>query len=239
MSLGCDGSASTPVRILAASSLTEALDEARKASGAGATKVSYAGSQALRTQIAHGAPADLFITAHRQHLEALGDRVQRRGVLGTTELVLVTPIENPAGLERFEDLPQASRIVLGAKDAPIGTYTEGLLLLADKAQPGFRQKVLDRVRSRESNVRLVRSKVTLGAGDAAVVYRTETIGRDDVHVVEIPKTLQPTIRYHWAVLKQPRNDAAELALDATLQHLLGETAASVWARHGVHRPPAP
>ena len=74
--------------IFAASSLQEAFhalaDRFTKASGT-AVRLSFAGSQELRTQLEEGAQADLFASADRRHAEAL----QHAGIVLSAEIVRV------------------------------------------------------------------------------------------------------------------------------------------------------
>ncbi len=110
--------------------------------------------------------------------------------------VLVVPRDNPAGLRTFADLSRARRIVLGAKEVPIGAYSERILATAH-------MDVSARVVSRELNVRQVLAKVALGEADAAIVYRTDAID-SDVQVIAIPPELNVTADYPIAPLERSR-----------------------------------
>ena len=168
------------LQVFAASSLADAFREMEAAFEAAHpgtdVELVFAGSQVLRLQIEHGARADIFASADRRHIESL----ERAGLVAEyaefagNELVVIVPPDNPAGIESFNDLPRARRLVIGTENVPVGGYTRAALRRATAhSGPGFETAVLDRVVSEESNVRLVRAKVELGVADAAIVYRTD------------------------------------------------------------------
>lgn len=201
--------------VFTASSLREAFAElgARFEREHPGTKVTFAlaGSQELRTQIEHGAPADVFASADWTHMRAL----VAAGLAGAprtfarNEPVLVVPRDNPAGLRSLGDLPRAKRIVLGAPEVPIGAYTLRILDAASRRYgAGFRPSVEAHVVSRELNVRQVLSKVALGEADAAVVYRTDArrAGKA-VEVISIPPDLNVVAEYPVAVIGHAKEPA--------------------------------
>lgn len=204
---GCSRNGSeAPSRLVvfAASSLTNAFEECEvlfEAEHPGVdVLLSTAGSQALRTQIEHGAAADVFASANLTHVAMLREAglVGESQPLAQNRLVIAVPLDNPAGIRSFQDLPKASRIVIGNPQVPLGEYTRESLEMA--GQSGFAQSVLAQVVSEEPNARLVLAKVALGEADAAVVYRTDALGRDDVEVIEIPDSASPPINYAIAVV---------------------------------------
>ena len=199
--------ASRSLTVLAASSLTEAFAEletqVEQAEPGVDVIVSTGGSQALRVQIEQGAPADVFASANAEHIDALvtAGLVKQSLPFAEGELVIVVPTANPAGLTSLEDLPRATRIVLGAPEVPVGQYARVLLDLADtRYGAGFRGRVEEHVVSLEPNVRQVLAKVELGEADAAVVYRSDVVGSRNVKVIEIPAELGVPARYHVGVL---------------------------------------
>ncbi|HMB24873.1 MAG TPA: molybdate ABC transporter substrate-binding protein, partial [Anaerolineales bacterium] len=100
------------LNVFAAASLTDAFAEIGKnfeAANPGVTVTfNFAGSQALRTQIEEGAPADVFASANQKEMDALitGTFVVQDApqVFLTNKLVIILPADNPAGLESLEDL---------------------------------------------------------------------------------------------------------------------------------------
>lgn len=199
---GPRAAADADITVFAASSLTEAMTELGEAyeSAHPGTRVAltFGGSQILRLQISQGAAVDAFASANEAHVAALvSDGLSRPSqVLAENALALIVPkgMDGPVG--SFEDLPRARRIVIGSRGVPIGAYTR---LLMDRAGvhlgPGFREDVLSRVVSEESNVRLVRAKVELGEADAAFVYSTDALASERSETIPIPPEVNVYARY--------------------------------------------
>lgn len=187
--------------VLAASSLTEVVGDLERADPELDVVASFAGSHVLRLQIERGAPADVFVSADEEHVEALvrAGLADRGEVLAHNELAVIVPLDNPAGIESFEDLSRAERIVLGDRRSPIGRRSRELLArVGARLSPEFELAVLARVVSEEGNVRLVRAKVELGEADAAIVYRTNVSER--VRAIPIPDELNVRATYRAAVV---------------------------------------
>src|SRR5262249_31683847 len=91
--------------------------------------LSFAGSQALRSQIEHGAPVDVFASADQRHMNALvsAKRVLEPRLFAKNELVIVVSRAKAATLTELKGLADAERIVLGAPEVPVGTYTGEML----------------------------------------------------------------------------------------------------------------
>jgi molybdate transport system substrate-binding protein len=162
-----------------------------------------AGSPELRAQIEHGAPADVFASADRKHMDALAKPglVVEPATFACSEPVVVVRRGLAATIKTFADLPRAERIVVGAPDVPIGAYTVQVLknAAAGKLGADFAREVEARIVSRELNVRQVLAKVTLGQADAGVVTRSDALtAKGKVAVVGIPAELNVTAEYSIA-----------------------------------------
>jgi molybdate transport system substrate-binding protein len=199
-------SASPPPRltVLAAASLTDVLPRVDPR-----PRYSFAGSNALATQIRQGAPADVFASANTQlpaelHAEGL---VERPVVFTANALVLVVPRGNPAGVRSVYDLRRKEvKLVVAAAGVPVGDYTRTVL-----ARLGL-SGVLARAVSQESDVRAVLAKVALRAADAGFVYSTDArTVRGKVTVLRIPAQAQPTVEYGVAVVASSRHAATARA----------------------------
>ncbi len=210
-----DSPAREPLRVFAATSLTEAFQEMAAAfedhSPDTEVVLVFAGSQVLRLQIEQGARADIFASADPRHMESLAQDglVTGQRLLAENELVVIVPPGNPAGIEAFADLAGARRVVIGTPHVPVGAYAREALSRAEAAGslPGFEEAVMGRVVSEESNVRLVRAKVELGEADAAIVYRTDAVpGR--VRTVPVPPRANVRARYLIGVVAGAPNPAA-------------------------------
>lgn len=184
--VGCAPAPQTLV-VYAASSLTRAFTaigtEFEERHAGVRVIFNFAGSQALATQIEHGAVADVFASADSVEM----DRMQEKGLLAAdpvvfaeNRLVVVVPAANPAELSNLRDLARPGvRIIVGQENVPIGRFTRQVLAnLNEDAAYGsaFREAVLANVRSEELNVRQVLAKVVLGEADAGFVYVSDITG---------------------------------------------------------------
>jgi molybdate transport system substrate-binding protein len=214
LALACACKPAAPLTVFAAASLREAFTAI--AAGSDAT-FNFAGSQELRTQIEHDAPADVFASADIEHMAALekAGRVGPPALFARNEPVLVVARDKSAAIKSFADLPAAEKIVLGAAGVPIGRYSAQIL---DKAGADFRARVEAHVVSREANVRQVLAKVSLGEADAAIVYRTDAAAAaGKVTVVTIPAETNVIAAYAIAVVRSSKHpDAASAFVDRVL-----------------------
>jgi molybdate transport system substrate-binding protein len=229
--------AAAQLTVFAASSLRDAFQELGQTFEQQHPETSlsfnFAGSQELRTQVEHGARADVLASADPRTLRALADAglALEPQVFARNEPVIVVPAGNPAGIHSLADLPRARRLVVGAPEVPIGAYTVRILEAASRRYgPAFGAAVESRVASRELNVRQVLAKVALGEADAAIVYRTDALAsRGAVEVISIPPELNVVAEYPIAVLRSaPRPGLAR----AFVELVLSSAGRAVLARHG-------
>jgi molybdate transport system substrate-binding protein len=205
--------------VFAASSLTDAFTEIGRnfeAANPGVTvTLNFAGSQALRTQIEQGAPADVFASASGKEMDALvtGKFVAEGTpqIFLTNKLVVILPANNPANLEKLEDLAKPGiKLILAAEAVPVGNYArQALDKMNGSFGADFKDKVLANVVSNEDNVKQVVAKVQLGEADAGIVYISDTVAAPDLKTVEIPAELNVIAKYPVAPLANSTN--AELA----------------------------
>ena len=214
--------AQTSLTVFAAASLTDAFQTISKNFSTAHPGVdvvfNFAGSQQLAQQIGQGAPADLFASANASQMAVAIE--SGRVVSGTEQLfvrnrlVVVTPVDNPAGIATLADLAKPGlQIVLATKEVPVGQYALDFL---DKAEAdgtlgaGYRDAVLANVVSYEENVRTVLAKVTLGEADAGIVYRSDVTptAAEQVQRIGIPDNLNTIASYPIA----PLSDSPHAAL---------------------------
>jgi len=210
-------SATRPLTIYAAASLTEVfkmLDPAQN--------YSFAGSNALETQIRNGAPADVFASAAPLNAQRLfkAGIVDKPVTFTANRLALIVPKSNPAGITSVYDLrSKPVKLVVATPAVPVGGYTLSVL-----RKMGL-SSVLGKVVSRESDVKAVTGKVALGQADAGFVYVTDTRPvSDQVSVIRIPAWAQPRVRYEIAVVSKSSNKTAAHAWIERVLSAKGQTA---------------
>lgn len=184
--------------IFAAAQLTDVFKELEQIfeqkNGAEVT-INFAGSQVARTQIEQGAPADIFASADLSHMKALQEKnlVGEERLFSHNTLIVILPTTNPARLQSLEDLAEKQyRLIVGGENVPIGRYTRQFLEQANgKLGVDFKEKVLSNVVSLETNTRQVAGKITLGEGDAGVVYVTDISPsiENKLRTIEIPSDI--------------------------------------------------
>ncbi|HSG80144.1 MAG TPA: molybdate ABC transporter substrate-binding protein [Acidimicrobiia bacterium] len=180
------------LRVLAASSLTEAfaeIAEAFEASTPGIdVSLSFAGSASLREQVLDGIRADVVVVAAPVHLGAL----ENAGLLGSSGVAIATniavvavPAANLAQISGLSDL--------GRADVIVGTCTRavpcGALAAAAFADAGIEPALS----TEEPNVRSLVAKLIAGELDAGIVYRTDvTASKGALTSFDIPQPPQTT-----------------------------------------------
>lgn len=205
--------------ILAAASLTGAFKETgtafEKANPGVKVTFSFAGSQALRTQIQQGAKADVFASADNNNMDPL----KADGLLGSNPqiftrnvLTVIIPQANPAGLKELKDLARPGvKLIFEDASVPAGNYTLQILdkLSADPAYGSdFKSRVSANVVSNETDVKAAVSKLSLGEGDGGVVYATDAQAAiDKLATISIPDRFNVIATYPIATLKASANPA--------------------------------
>ena len=229
--------------VFAAASLTDAFTEIGKNFEVSNPDVSvtfnFAGSQALRTQIEEGAPADVFASASSKEMDALvtGAYVAEGTpqVFLNNKLVVILPAENPAALEKLEDLANSGvKIVLAAEEVPVGNYArQSLDLMNGSFGIDFKDNVLANVVSNEDNVKQVVAKVRLGEADAGIVYTSDAVAAPDLQTIEIPTEFNVIAEYPIASLTQSENP--ELA-NAFIEFVLSDEGQAILQKWGFASP---
>jgi molybdate transport system substrate-binding protein len=231
------------LNVFAASSLTDAFSEIGKnfeAAHPGVTVAfNFAGSQALRTQIEEGAPADVFASANAKEMDALvsGNLVDASAPTPflKNKLVVILPADNPAGIEYLEGLATSGvKLVLAAEEVPVGNYArQSFDLMNSQFGTDFKDKVLANVVSNEDNVKQVVTKVQLGEADAGVVYTSDAVAAQELQTIEIPDDLNVIATYPIAPLVNSEN--ADLA-SAFVEYVLSGDGQAVLQKWGFAPP---
>jgi len=211
--------AAAEVRVFAAASLTDALQEI----AAGYEKqtgdrvlFNFAASSTLARQIELGAPADVFLSADEAKMDALQKRGlvdvrTRASVLSNTLVIVGDGIRSP------RDLVGKKLALAEPSTVPAGIYAKSWLV-----KIGLWARVAPNVIPTD-NVRAALAAVESGNVDAAIVYRTDT--KRPTFVIRDG----PSISYPFAVLtnaEQPR------AARRFLGYARSAAALRVFRKHG-------
>ena len=179
----------------------------------------FGSSGVLETQIAQGAPADVFASADA----AVMEQAERAGVVdgaptvfARNALELVVQPGNPLGIRTLADLRRAKVVAMCATRAPCGASAA---------------KILDRVGvelpssmvTRGQDVKATLAQVTVGDADAAIVYVTDarTVGAKG-KAVKIPAAQDLITDYPIAVVKGSKHLALAEAWIAFVEGPVGQ-----------------
>jgi molybdate transport system substrate-binding protein len=222
--------------VLAAASLQESLSAAADrwaATGHARPVLSFAASSALARQVMAGAPADLFVSADEEWMDALARarllRVNTRAALLTNRLVLVAPAASRLRLAIAPRFPLAQalgtgRLAMADPDAvPAGRYGRDAL-----TRLGVWPQLQTRI-TRSENVRAALALVARGEAPLGIVYATDALASSGVCVVgTFPASSHAPITYPVAVLAKSTNPDAE----GFRRFLLSAEAKAIFRRFG-------
>lgn len=222
------------VTVFAAASLKTALDQVAadwKADTGNTAVISYAGSSQLAKQIEEGAPADVFLSADEDWMNALGKAgliqpASRHDLLGN-ELVLVArkgtaPVAIAKGFD-LAGLLGRNRLAMALVDSvPAGKYGKAAL-----TSLGVWAAVEPKV-AQSDNVRAALALVATGEAPYGIVYATDAAAEPKVAVVgTFPQDSHPPIIYPAALTKGAKPAAADF-----LAYLSGPKAAAAFRAQG-------
>jgi molybdate transport system substrate-binding protein len=228
------------VIVFAAASLTDAFTEIGEAFEAANPEASvefnFQGSSALRTQIEEGAPSDVFASANIPHMDTLeeADLAGDSEIFVHNSLVIITPSDNPAGVESLADLQNNGlKLVLAAPEVPVGGYAREMFEKANAVPEygtGFSAAVEGNVVSNESNVKQVVTKVQLGEADAGVVYGSDVTPdvAPELETIQVPDDLNVIADYPIATLTDSENAEGAEAFVAFVQSDEGQEILAKW-----------
>jgi molybdate transport system substrate-binding protein len=208
--------------VFAAASLRGALQEAARVYAAevpGATlTISTDSSAALAAQIAHGAPADVFLSADTANPQRLVDAGLAAGApvpFASNRLAVIVPRGNPGRVATPADLARPGlKIIAAGDEVPITAYARRVVARL-AAEPGyavgFEAEYEANVVSKEDNARAIVAKIELGEGDAGIVYATDAAAASSVEVIEIPAEADVRATYAGVVIAGTRHPEAARA----------------------------
>ncbi len=210
-------SARQELTVFAATSLTDVFESLRaaytEAHPNAEILLNFSSSSTLAAQLIQGAPADVFASANELQMDLVvemgliaADAVE---IFAHNQLALITPADNPAGIESMRELAGESvLLVLAAEGTPIRAYTDAMLAsLNEDYAPDYAERVRRNLVSEESNVRQVVARVALGEADAGIVYKSDTIGdaAERLRAIDIDRAHNQLASYPIAPLVDTAN----------------------------------
>ncbi len=212
----------------------------------------FGASGTLAGQINLGAPADVAIFSHAQHVTHLrvGKRVQGRNeatTVGCTPMIIVTRPGNPSGLSDLSSLAQPGLKLLHADPrssgaghwAVLAEYGSAFLPSQDAAAgEALLADIWHNVRVMGSSARATLTLFELGAGDALVTYEQDArlaLERGvELEIVVPPRTV---VAEHVAIIVDDNVTASERPVArALIDFLLSSAGQEILGRYHL-RPP--
>ncbi|WP_078393174.1 molybdate ABC transporter substrate-binding protein [Shouchella patagoniensis] len=196
----------TEVMVMAAASLTDALDEIKvlyEDEEDVELVINYGSSGQLREQISRGAPADLFLSASLSDMERLEEdnEVRESANVLLNQLVFIATPEAAKDLNEWTDLLSGDiqGIAMGNPESvPAGKYALQALESLDMWEE------IEANTRYGSDVRQVLTYVETGNTDAGIVYETDarTSGDEIMIVDHAPEDTHDPIVYPIGLLEE-------------------------------------
>jgi molybdate transport system substrate-binding protein len=127
--------------------------------------ISYGSSTTLASQIAAGAPVDIFVSADRASMAAASSEISSSTDYLVNQVVLAVPVNS--SISKISDLNRAIKWIQCAHTVPCG-------IAADKALASEGSVTSNPV-SLEQAASSTLAKLLSGAVDAAIVYKTDVV----------------------------------------------------------------
>ena len=229
VAVGCNAA---PVRVSAASSLTDVLEElAGKYASATGEKVvmNFGSSGSLARQIIEGAPADVFMPADERQMDRVAAArlivAETRRTIVSNTLVVIVPSDSTMNLYTVADLTRSEirSIAIGDPEiVPAGAYARAYLR-ESRVWDGIARKLIPL-----ENVRAALTAVESGNVDCGFVFRSDAMTS---HRVKVAFAIDgsPAIAYTAAVIASSPNRAAAQRF---IEFLCSAEAQRVFARYG-------
>ncbi|WP_228538267.1 molybdate ABC transporter substrate-binding protein [Nocardia sp. XZ_19_385] len=221
------------VTVFAAASLTETFKElgAQFEAAHPGVKVAYSfgASSALAQQLQQGAPADVFASAAPKNMQQVvdnGEITVSPVTFVRNRLEIAVPKGNPARITGLADFGKTEpKLALCAEQVPCGAAAATVFQAAG---------VTPQPDTRETDVKAVLTKVTLGEVDAALVYRTDVqAAGNKVEGIDFPESTKAVNDYPIAPLAKAPNPATAAAF---VEFIRSEKARAVFTAAGFDAP---
>ena len=242
VSAGCTTSSdslSGEVTVLAATSLTKAMDdiiaEFEDLYKNVDVKASYGGSNSLVTQMTSGAAdADVFFSADVANMKKVVDAglTNDYSVLLNNSLIIVVGKGNPKNITGIADLVNDGiEIASGVDGVPFASYGLGVAEKYENAgNPGFKDEFVSHITYKGQNVNEARTAVATGECDAAIIYKTDyTAAADKLDIVEIPASYNTVTELPYTILNAAADDKAVAEF---VKYMTSENGKNIFQKYG-------
>jgi molybdate transport system substrate-binding protein len=226
-SSGNGGTETRKLTVFAAASLTAVFTQIgtdfEAANKGVSVTFNFGPSDGLASQIESEGTADVFASASTTWMDDVAKKVgvSDRSDFATNKLTIITPPDNPAGINSIGDLTKPGvQLVLAAPGVPVGDYAREVLKNA-----GIAHAALANLVSNEQSDPAVVAKVAAGEADAAIVYASDVTAAvaPTVHAVKIPDAVNIVAVYPIAVVNRSATQSLARAFVAHVTGPKGQT----------------
>ncbi len=234
------------ITVFAAASLTDSFQdiasEFESQKPGVKVKLSFAGSQRLRSQLEFGAEADVFASANELQMELAKDAGLVAGNsrrFASASMSVIASKES--SIDSLADLANpGAKLVMAHESVPAGQYSRMLLqrLSTDDSGLGedFADRVLGNVVSEETSVKFVEQKVVLGQADAGILYRPGLLtATADGAARELPLPAAAEVRAYFPIAALSNSTKPELAA-LFVDFVLSKAAQGIMTTYGFEPP---
>lgn len=214
---GSSDSTGPQLNVSAASSLKKPLTTLSSQYRPADLRLEFAGSDKIAAAIDAGRLPDVVVLAGSKVPAQLlkARKISRPVTVGANRLVIAVPTASRK-VGSIEDLAKPGlKVALGSQTVPVGSYADKVIA---QLPSGVRSGIAANVRTREPDAAGVVGKLTEGAVDAAIVYRTDVLASNGkLRAIAIPTRLDPTVVYQAATVAGTAHPVEAEALVASLR----------------------
>jgi molybdate transport system substrate-binding protein len=217
------------ITVFAAASLTDAftaIGEAFSTQNEDITvQFNFGSSSSLATQLAEGAPADVFASANNTQMQVAIDAGRIAEPVQTfagNGLVVIVHNSQAETITSLADLANEGIVfVLAAEGVPIRDYAESMLALMSATEDygaDYGECVLANLVSNEADVRQATAKVAMGEADVSIVYSSDVTPdvAPNVTIIPVPSEFNVLAPYPIAVTDNASVEAANAFINFVL-----------------------
>jgi molybdate transport system substrate-binding protein len=188
------------LRVYAAASLTNVLNDISKEYAAQKILFNFDGSSKLAKQIEAGSPADLFFSADAEWMDYLANKNKiessTRTDLLSNKIVVIVPSDAKALPGKMSDLNSLAHIALAGESVPAGKFARAALKAEGVLTETFSKKIVN-----ADSVRIALSWVAGHEAEAGIVYATDAAIEPKVKIAfQVKESAYPKIIYPAAVV---------------------------------------
>jgi len=210
------------LNVSAASSLKKPIDQLATSWKQSDLKLEFAGSDKIAAALETGRKPDVVVLAGNE----VPGQLYSKGLISVPQPIaanrlVVATRKSGVKVGSITDLARPGiKLALGTASVPVGKYADRVLANLPEAT---RKAILANVKTREPDAAGVTGKLTSGAVDAAIIYRTDVLAANGMLVsAVIPSSFKPTVKYFASSVEGSSHQSQASALLESLKSGKGQ-----------------